>query len=141
MNRILKNDLIILLSIITFVVGCIDNSKNRTKNTDAGTANLMTDSRDGITVDSLLYYEGKAIFKADCNKCHVSKGGSHNYLEGVVQRLGVDYLNLYLTKQDSLISARDSNALHLKEIWGNNGNSHNFVYSETELKSIVEYLK
>jgi cytochrome c1 len=92
-------------------------------------------------IDSSLYRNGFTIFKADCNACHVTKQRLHNHLEGVVDRVGEDYLKLYLTKQDSLILAKDSNALMLKEVWSNLGNSHNFKYTQEQLNAIIEYLK
>ena len=98
-------------------------------------------SKNNAIIDSSLFYKGETIFKTDCNKCHVTKNRLHNYLEGVVQRVGVDYLKLYLTKQDSLVLVKDSIALQLKQFWGNMANSHNFGYTEEELKAIIEYLK
>ncbi|MFN7014408.1 MAG: c-type cytochrome [Bacteroidia bacterium] len=92
-------------------------------------------------IDSTLYRNGYTIFKADCNACHVTKQRLHNHLEGVVDRVGEDYLKLYLTKQDSLILAKDSNALKLKELWSNLANSHNFKYTQEQLNAIIEYLK
>jgi hypothetical protein len=62
-------------------------------------------------------------------------------LEGVVKRGGVNYLKLYLTRQDSLVAAKDSHALQLKKVWANKANNHNFDYSEEELSAIIEYLK
>jgi len=94
-----------------------------------------------VGIDSTFFLSGEALFKFDCNKCHVAKNRLHNYLEGVVQRVGISYLKLYLTRQDSLISAKDSNALYVKNFWGNLGNSHNFKYTEEELNYIIEYLK
>ena len=92
-------------------------------------------------IDSSLYFKGLKIFKADCNQCHVTKDRLHNYLEGVYDRVGESYLKLFLTKQDSLVLAKDSNALMLKDIWGHKENSHNFPYSERELNALIEYIK
>lgn len=90
---------------------------------------------------SEYFLNGQNIFKTDCNVCHVSKGRRHNLLEGVVQRVGDDYLKLYLTRQDSLIKAKDRYAVNIKEEWGNLGNSHNFRYSEKQLQELIEYLR
>jgi hypothetical protein len=90
---------------------------------------------------SEYFFNGQNIFKADCNVCHVSKGRRHNFLEGVVQRVGENYLKLYITRQDSLLKAKDRYAVNIKEAWGNLGNSHNFHYSEKQLLEIIEYLR
>lgn len=84
---------------------------------------------------------GKEIFMKDCQKCHVSKNMKHNYLAGIVDRVGTDYLKIYLTKQDSLLQAKDKHALEIKEFWGNNGTIHNFNFTENELNLLIEYLK
>ena len=73
--------------------------------------------------------------------CHVSKRRRHNLLEGVVQRVRDDYLKLYLTRQDSLMKAKDRYAVNIKEEWGNLGNSHNYQYSEKQLQELIEYLR
>lgn len=84
---------------------------------------------------------GKKIFMEDCRKCHVSKEMRHNYLAGVVEKVGTTYLKTYLTKQDSLLKAKDEYALKLKDFWGNNGTIHKFNYTEKELNLLIEYLK
>lgn len=66
---------------------------------------------------------------------------NHNYIEGVVEHVGISYLKLYLTKQDSLPKAKNKYALELKEMWGNNGTIHKFNYTEDELDVLIEYLK
>ncbi|MBX2924211.1 MAG: c-type cytochrome [Chitinophagaceae bacterium] len=84
---------------------------------------------------------GERIFISDCSVCHVTKKRLHNHLEGVVDRVGEDYLKLYITKQDSLVQSGDTYALQLKEVWGNMGNSHNFNYTANELAALIEYLR
>ena len=84
---------------------------------------------------------GKEIFMEDCRKCHVSKELRNNYLAGVVEKIGTEYLKTYLTKQDSLLKAKDEYALELKDFWGNNGVIHKFNYTENELNLLIEYLK
>jgi len=87
------------------------------------------------------FEKGLEIFLNDCRACHVTKGQLHNYLDGIVDKIGVDYLKLYLTKQDSLIANYDKYALSIKEEWGNQVNNHNFKYSENELNLLIDYLK
>lgn len=130
-----------LAFIIVSIFGCVGDGSRKGNlpniNSIAGTDTIPN----AFPVDSALFNLGKALFIRDCNACHVTKGRLHNYLEGVVDRVGKNYLKLYLTKQDSLTSARDTNAIHLKEVWGNMANSHNFKYSDKELTAIIEYLK
>ena len=90
---------------------------------------------------SQLYIDGENLFVKDCRVCHVSKEMKHNYLEGVIEKVGLNYLKLYLTKQDSLITVEDKYAIAIKKEYNNMPNSHNFKYSEEELNAIIEYLK
>jgi hypothetical protein len=120
------------VTISFFLFACNHSDSKNKVNNDQTIQNYDT---------TLFYLRGQKIFKADCNACHVTKGRLHNYLEGVVQRVGDDYLKLYLTKQDSLIESKDKYALRLKETWGNMGNSHNFDYTEIQLKEVIEYLR
>ena len=101
-----------------------------------------------IEVDSIAnklsktkYNYGLALAKTNCLTCHGFKFGTDNYLEGVVQRLGEKYLSLYLTKQDSLITAHDAYAVSVKERFGNLGNSHNFNFSQSDLEALFEFMK
>ncbi len=87
------------------------------------------------------FEKGLELFLNDCKKCHVTKGQLHNYLDGIADKVGVNYLKLYITKQDSLTENKDNYALAIKDDWGNQANSHNFKYSETELNLLMEYLK
>ena len=120
---------------------CSGDAKSKQHSSQLDSTRIEATSSNDRLIDSTLYHRGETIFRADCNACHVSKNKLHNYLEGVVDRVGKDYLNLYLTKQDSLVSAKDSNALMLKRVWNNMANSHNFKYTEDELNAIIEYLK
>jgi hypothetical protein len=87
------------------------------------------------------YNFGYTLAKTNCWTCHKFKYATDNLLEGVVQRLGEKYLSLFLTKQDSLISANDIYATELKGKYGNLANSHNFKFSSAELKAIIEFMK
>ena len=90
---------------------------------------------------SLEFQAGMEIFKADCNICHVGKSQLHYNLDKALEEMDVEYFKLYLTKQDSLVSIKDSYAIAVKENYGNMANSHNFKYSEEELNQIIEYIK
>ncbi len=87
------------------------------------------------------FEQGLELFLSYCRKCHVTKSRRHNYLDGIVDKVGVDYLKLYLTKQDSLTKNKDKYSLAIKDEWGNQANSHNFKYSERELNLLIEYLR
>jgi hypothetical protein len=84
---------------------------------------------------------GRNIFHQNCRMCHAAKGMTDNLLEGIVDRLGENYLKLYLTKQDSLLKANDKYALQLKNEFGKQANSHNFTFTRGEFEALVEYLK
>ncbi len=129
------------LPFLILLASCSDNPSKDKATTYLNSSHIQNDTTSNGIVDSSLFYKGEALFKKDCNSCHVTKYRRHNYLEGVVDWLGIEYLKLYLTKQDSLVSAKDSIALHLKEVWGNQGNSHNFHYSEDDLNAVIEYLR
>jgi hypothetical protein len=53
----------------------------------------------------------------------------------------VNYLKLCITKQDSLIKAKDTHAVGLKKAFGNQGNSHNFHFTDQQMKGIIAYLE
>ncbi len=125
---------IILLAIIIYLVLSRDSTTHEKDNPDYRPAAKTEQTSPG-------YRAGKEIFMKDCYQCHVSKNRLHNHLQGVVDKIGVDYLEVYLSKQDSLLKARDAYALALKEEWGNNVTVHQFDYSETEFKNLIEYLK
>lgn len=84
---------------------------------------------------------GLNVAKANCWSCHKFNYATDNLLEGVVQRVGVKYLKLYITKQDSLLSANDAYALSLKEKFNHMGNSHNFKLTEHEFSALIEFMK
>jgi len=84
---------------------------------------------------------GTNLYTANCQMCHPSKRHSHYLFKGIVERLGVPYLKLYITKQDSLLAISDKYAKAVKEEYGNMGNSHNFKFSEFELEALIAYMK
>jgi mono/diheme cytochrome c family protein len=92
------------------------------------------------TEDTTLINQGKLLFVKNCGSCHKILA-TDNYLAGVVQRVGEDYLKLYVTKQDSLITAKNKYALELKRVFGNLANVHNFKFSDEQLNAIIAYLK
>lgn len=98
-------------------------------------------SKDQIFIDSVLFNKGLVLFESDCNRCHVSKGRLHNHLDRVTTRMEEDYIKLFLTRQDSLIEAKDDYVIKLKKVWGNLDFNHQFNYSDDQLDAIIEYLK
>lgn len=133
--------ILLFLPVLILPASCSNNPGKGNADTDVNSSYIENESTIYGKGDSLLFHKGEVLFKKDCNSCHVAKYKLHNYLEGVVDWLGTNYLRLYLTKQDSLMTAKDSIALRLKEVWGNRGNNHNFHYSEDDLNAIVEYLR
>jgi hypothetical protein len=138
---ILQSITILSLSFLILVSSCSDKPRKNNPVTDLNSSHIENDSTNYCIVDSSLYYKGEVIFKKDCGSCHATKYKTDNYLERVVDWLGTNYLKLYLTKQDSLVTAKDSIALRLKKVWGNQKNSHNFNYSEHDLNAVIEYLR
>lgn len=84
---------------------------------------------------------GQYIFKNQCQACHGTQYHTDFYLDGVLTRMDEKYFKLYLTKQDSLIVAKDVYALQLKRMYSNMGNSHNFDFKQNELNALIQYLK
>lgn len=119
-------------SIDFFFAGC-DNRQKQNKDSISLESNTATR-------DSILFNQGMILFKDSCGRCH-SVWKLDNSLEGIVVRLGEDYFNQYVTKQDSLIKAKDDYALKLKEAYGNRPNAHNFTFSTEQLNAIIYYLK
>ncbi len=96
---------------------------------------------DTDTINKMLERKGKNIFLRDCGACHGGKEKTDNYLAGVVQRVGKNYLGRFITNQDSLVSIKDHYAMKMKEEYVNLANSHNFKYSPDTLAGIIEDLK
>src|SRR5262249_52999946 len=86
-----QNILLALFLIANFLVVSCKNDLDQKK--AAATSSKIFQNE----IDSAKYRLGESIFKADCNACHASNHGIDNYLRGVVQRVGNDYLKLYLT--------------------------------------------
>ena len=87
------------------------------------------------------FEKGLDIFLNDCSQCHVTKNRLHNYLDGVIEEYGEEYVAMYITRQDSLIASNDNLTLAIKKEWGNNAFNHNFNYSNEELRNLIEYLR
>lgn len=119
--------LIQLSLLINLLVGC------KQKRIDSNSLKIDT------SLLKKLSSRGKVVFESDCKMCH-GKNKTDDMLKNVVSRLGVGYLQLYITKQDSLIKAKNKYALEIKKEFGNAGNSHNFNYTKTELASLIVYL-
>ncbi|PVD52444.1 hypothetical protein DC498_10080 [Terrimonas sp.] len=90
-------------------------------------------------VDSAIV-RGMTTFKKNCNVCHSTKTQLHYKFAGIVDRLGENYLRLYITRQDSLTNIKDPYAMQLKEEY-KMANSHNFKYSKKELDDLIAYLR
>jgi len=125
----------VVLNINLFIASCDGRSANPTTTVDSS-KNLNDHTP---FEDTLQIAQGKSLFTTNCGACHaVFK--TDNYLQGIVQRLGVNYLKIYVTKQDSLIQAKDAYALKVKRAFGNLANSHNFQFSDAQLNAIIAFL-
>lgn len=124
---------VIFCSIDFFFAGC-DNRQKQNKDSVSLESNTATG-------DSILFNQGMVLFKDSCGRCHPPPWKTDNWLQGIVPRLGESYLALYLTKQDSLIKAKDDYAVKIKKGYGNRPNAHNFTFSTEQLNAIIYYLK
>ncbi len=119
-----------LLLITVLLTNCDDVKKRKTTSSKIN-QNIL---------DTQLVNKGEILFKDSCGICHTTRK-SDNPLVGVVQRLGITYLKLYITKQDSLIKAQNKHAVEIKETFGNNRNAHNYNFSDEQLDAIISYLE
>jgi mono/diheme cytochrome c family protein len=89
------------------------------------------------------FERGKEIYTSNCNVCHKRRSiiNTFSMTNGIMNEMGIDYFKEYITKQDSLTSAKDIYATRIKDDYGNLGNSHNFKYSDSELNDLIEYIK
>jgi mono/diheme cytochrome c family protein len=142
MVSVLKASCILTTSLLIqcLFISCSNGTKNESS-LEQFDSSYSKSVKAEVLIDSIKYRNGESIFRADCQACHGGRDKTDNYLEGVVERVGPDYLKLYLTRQDSLITAKNEYALKLKDVFGNLGNSHNFKYSDEQLNAIIEYLK
>jgi hypothetical protein len=120
---------IISLCITLFTVSCYDESYNPGK-TSKEILELKANK---------MVREGEILFRENCAVCH-KVFGNHNFLDGVVQRYGRNFVKLYITKQDSLLKANDSIALDRKSIYSNAEFIHKFQFSEFQLNAIIVFL-
>jgi hypothetical protein len=90
---------------------------------------------------SLRVHYGESIARTNCFTCHEFNTATDNYLKGVIQRKGESYIRLFITKQDSLVNAKDHYSIQLKKDYGGLSNSHNFKFTDTELSALIEFMK
>jgi len=129
--------LLILALSVTTIYLLYRNNTFQTKN-----KNLADTNRQLIDeTKSIKSQFGLSVAKSNCWNCHKFNYATDNLLEGVVQRVGANYLKLYITKQDSLLSANDPYAMALKKKFNNMANSHNFKLSDAELSALIEFMK
>ncbi|HYM95099.1 MAG TPA: cytochrome c [Chitinophagaceae bacterium] len=128
----------IMLNASLSFAACHTRPDNSIQNIDSSKTIQSTELKHNI--DTIIIEQGQTLFTANCSLCH-KISATDNYLQGVVQRVGENCIKLYLTRQDSLIKAKDKYALEVKKAFGNLGNSHNFDFSDEELNAIIAYLK
>ncbi len=128
--------LIAFVLVTSFFFASCNNRQEQT----AKSPSLTNNSALTELEDTALINKGKFLFVKNCGACH-KVTGTDNYLAGVVERVGKDYLKLYMTKQDSLVKAKNSYALELKNTFGNLANVHNFKFPNEQLDAIIAYLE
>ncbi|TMI74336.1 MAG: cytochrome c [Bacteroidetes bacterium] len=138
-SKLLQIVLIItFLVAICFFAGCHDESENPSVNfvsSKTADSNSLKHLQDTSSIN-----QGKSLFQKNCGACH-NVLITDNHLAGVIQRVGESYLKLYVTRQDSLIKAKDKYALELKREFENLATVHNFKFSNEQLNAIIAYLK
>ena len=92
------------------------------------------------SIEELAISNRPALYKDSCGICHAI-WKTDNHLAGIVDRLGRDYLKLYITKQDSLLAAKDEYAVKIKRVYGNGASVHNYLFTDEQLDSIIYYLQ
>jgi mono/diheme cytochrome c family protein len=137
MRRTFQISIVILLSANFFFIRCHDRNE---RITDNDSLRIKGFNHIKYTDDTTLVNEGKSLFVKNCGSCH-KVWATDSYLAGIVDRVGEDYLKLYVTKQDSLIKAKNKHALEVKKMFGNLANVHNFKFSNEQFNAIIAYLK
>jgi len=87
---------------------------------------------------------GETYYQRNCIKCHASKSAKDNFLVSSIrnEKFEFEFLNYYITNQDSLIKNGNKEAIAVKENYNpNSAFNHNFKLNRNEVKSIVYYLK
>ena len=86
---------------------------------------------------------GADIFKSDCQVCHKRKSYINtSKMRSVMDSEGINYVALFLTKQDSLIANGDAYSNALKSEYNHKTpNSHNFRYTKEELINLFIYIR
>jgi hypothetical protein len=92
--------------------------------------------------EKLLYGIGKVYFENNCNGCH-KKSGTDNFLVYAIKgdKYDFEFLKAYINDQDSLIKSGDELATKMKKEYNNMPYRHKFKLKDSEIKSIIYYLK
>lgn len=91
----------------------------------------------------LLENIGKKYYEKNCINCHGGKNAKDNFLEYSIrdQKRNEKFYIDFITKQDSLLKNGNKEAVKLR-YWSNqNAYLHNFDFNDSEVKSILYYLK
>lgn len=91
--------------------------------------------------DSLLLALGTNVAKQHCMGCHGFKFKTDNFLAGVVDLRGEPYLRIFLTRQDSLVQAKDSLTLAMKKNYGNFASVHNYRLNDQEIDALIYLMR
>jgi cytochrome c len=123
---------VIMFAAVLFFVKCAHREKKKSANVSL---TYTSNSEDTVSIK-----QGALLFVKNCGACHNIEA-TDSHFDGIVERLGEDYFNIYITKQDSLIKAKNKHAVELKRLFRNQTNSHNFKFSSEELNAIIGYLR
>jgi mono/diheme cytochrome c family protein len=107
---------------------------------DNPTTEESATSTGGIS-DEAVIAEGESLFKANCRACHaVDQKLVGPALAGVYDRRDMDWIKAFIRNSQAVIASGDDYAVALYEEY-NNTVMTSFNFSDTEIESIIAYVK
>ena len=83
--------------------------------------------------------EGRKLFKILCASCHREKS-EPNLLRNINDRYPQNYLVNFITKEDSLLKAKNEDAIQINKEYHNSHMDHNFELTKKQVFKILYYL-
>ena len=143
MNR--KHILILLIALLGFfslIVGYSYQSIQERRKVIENEQWLLAD-KDVVDNPQKLMKEvlGRELYKDNCTSCHRRKGTRNFNLRYAIEKLGEEYLGLFIRKEDSLLRVSDPWVIAINDAYGNAGYDHVFEFSEVEVQQVISYLQ
>lgn len=85
---------------------------------------------------------GKLIFKSEeCNSCHKFYKKGRNILENLRQKRSKEFIYVFIRNEDSLVKAKNPEAIALKEEYNWTNGLHNKKHlSDSQLNDLLNYI-